>query len=1116
MKTINLLLLLLLCVAVCPGALAQSNATVPVQNKVSASETAQSGATPDWENQYVNQINRERMHAFFVPYAKQADALSGSNPMFHSLNGIWKFSYSRNPQSRVVSFFENDFNCSNWKDIEVPGSWELQGFDAPIYTDTRYPFPANPPFVPQDYNPVGQYITYFNVPDNFKGKDIILNFSGVESAFYVWVNGQLVGYSEDSRLPADFLINNYLKPGKNKLAVEVYRYSDGSYLEAQDYWRYSGIERNVQLVARVRNRVRDFEIKGELVNDYKDGAFSLKLLTGADVEVKLLDGAAGASHLVGSSVQKETGLPVGSSVQAKTALPAGRELFRTTLKRSKGDTILTCNTLLKDVKPWSAETPNLYTLVVNTLDKNGKVIESFAHPFGFRTVEMRNGMLLMNGKAVKFKGVNRHEHDMYKGRSITVESMIEDIQLMKQFNINAVRCSHYPNYEQWYALCDQYGLYVIDEANIESHGMEQGHKDGTLANMAGWDIPFMERMQRMVERDKNYTSIITWSLGNESGYGNHFETIYKWTKQRDTTRPVQYEGGGEKGMSDIFCPMYARPWRLVQWVNQRPARPLILCEYAHAMGNSVGNLNGYWDLIYKYDHLQGGFIWDWVDQAFALKDKNGNKIWGYGGDMGFVGIVNDSSFCANGLVAADRTLRPHIHEVKKVYQYFKFEPVLFTAQQIKITNRHDFISTAGYHFNYIIKCNGATVAQGTLDVPVTEAGKVAVVSVPLPDKNTLAQHRGEYFLHINATTKGATEMVPAAHVVATEQWRLPLEVAGAILPGQAPESGGASSTGALAGEQNNIGNQVEIRFSPKTGEMVSYKIAGKELLLEGLRANFWRPVTENDLANGTLERCGIWKTAADSLELLGITVNGKKAVDEIMAQVGDSIRVDYQMSSAQFKYSVAYIVLPDKSLKITASFKPHQKAVLPEMPRFGMKMILKGEFENMTWLGRGPHENYWDRKSSADIDLYNATIWEQYHPYVRAQETGNKSDVRWATLLNKEGLGVKIVAEGAVKNGYLGGSGYESASANAESLCAEAGNFLGIGGYNFPMNELCYNPGTKKIHGGSVEKQDMVWLNIDCQQMGVGGDTTWGAQTHTEYTITPAEQHYTFYLMPVK
>lgn len=1007
---------------------------------------AQENKTPHWENQYVNQENRLKTHAFFVPYANEAGAL-GKLPqaqMRTSLNGVWKFRYAKNPENRSRSFSQSGFDSSQWDNINVPGSWELQGFDAPIYTDTRYPFPANPPYLPKDYNPVGQYLTTFEVPASFKGKDVILNFEGVESAFYVWVNGEYVGYGEDSRLASDFLINKHLKPGKNTLAVEVYRYSDGSYLEAQDYWRYSGIERDVRLVAREKNRVEDFEIRAELVNDYRDGAFSLKLLTGADVQVKILDGK--------------------------------KELYNEILNRAKGDSVLTMNRLFPQVKPWNAETPNLYTLVVNTLDKGGRVKESFAHPFGFRTVEMLNGTMLVNGQPILIKGVNRHEHNMHTGRTITVASMIEDIKLMKQMNINAVRCSHYPNYEEWYALCDQYGLYVVDEANIESHGMDH-HPDGTLANAPGWEIPFMERMERMVERDKNFTSVITWSLGNESGYGTHFETLYHWSKKRDDSRPVQYEGGGEKGLSDIFCPMYARPWRLAQWVNQRAARPLILCEYAHTMGNSGGNLSNYWDLIYKYESLQGGFIWDWVDQTFAIKDKKGNAVWGYGGDMGFVGVVNDSSFCANGLVAANRRPNPHSREVQKVYQYLHFEPEAFTANRMRITNRHDFVSTAGYDFNYIIKCNGNTVVSGKLVVPEIAAGKSAVVTFPLPE----ATAKGEYFLHVNAVTKEDAPLVPAGHIAASEQWQLPVGT-----PRSAAEL--------IAETSNGVQGKTEVVFNGKTGMLQGYRIAGRELLREGLKPNFWRPVTENDLANGTLNRCAVWKTAADSLVLQRITVNGKAMPDLYTAVAGDSIaavftapKTGVREREPRFAVTVTYQVLAEGVLKVTSAFKPAQKAVLPEMPRFGMKLVLKGEYDRMEWFGRGPHENYADRKSSADVDLYRASVWEQYYPYVRAQESGNKSDVRWAALVNGTGYGIKVVAEGEP---------------------------LGIGGYQFPMNELCYTSGTGKVHGGSIEKQDMVWLNIDHRQMGVGGDNTWGAQVHPEYTITPAAQEYTFYLAP--
>ena len=535
----------------------------------------------EWENPAINQLNREMMHSHFIPYASEKAALhkENSGKRMFSLNGTWKFNFSTNPAARPISFYETGYDVSGWDNITVPGSWELQGFDAPIYTDTRYPFPANPPFVPHDYNPVGSYKTTFIVPEEFEGHDIILHFGGVESAFYCWINGELAGYSEDSRLPAEFQISKYLKSGENQMAVEGYRDSDGSYLEAQDYWRYSGIERDVMLIARPKNRIRDFEVKADLTNHYQDGILDINIrldnrsdVKGTGVQLKITDG----NHMI-----------------ATTFLKAGNNT----------DTLLSFSKTLPQVKKWNAETPNLYTLIVSTTDRKGKVTESFVHRFGFRKVEIKNGMLQVNGTPILIKGVNRHEHNMHTGRTITVESMVEDIRLMKLFNINAVRCSHYPNYPEWYELCDEYGIYLVDEANIESHGMTDHPETKTLANWDNWDIPFRERMQRMVERDKNFTSIITWSLGNESGYGKHFETIYHWAKQRDPSRPVQYEGGGVRGLSDIYCPMYARVWALRQWVNERQERPMILCEYAHAMGNSVGNLHDYWDLIYKYENL---------------------------------------------------------------------------------------------------------------------------------------------------------------------------------------------------------------------------------------------------------------------------------------------------------------------------------------------------------------------------------------------------------------------------------------------------------------------------------------------------------------------------------
>lgn len=1013
-----------------------------------------------WQDPLVNQINRETAHAHFVPYTNEANALAQqalpTSKRFEinktaerriSLNGTWKFNYSKNNATSPADFHKPGYNTGRWDNIKVPGSWELQGFDSPIYTDVDYPFPANPPFVPTDYNPVGSYVREFTVPENWDGMDIFLDFEGVESAFYCWVNGELAGYSEDSRLPAHFNIGKLLKKGKNKLALKVFRYSDGSYLECQDFWRYSGIERDVYLYARPSSRVKDFKLTAGLVNRYKDGDFNLEVALnkpkqGETVEVKVIDN--------GSVIY-----------QHKNII------------KSSADTLLTQQNLFSVVKPWSAETPNLYQLVVSTFDANGKALESFVHPFGFRSVEMTNGMQLINGVPVIFKGVNRHEHDQHTGRTLTIESMIKDIELMKQFNINSVRASHYPNYNEWYSLCDEYGLYVVDEANIESHGM-MNHEDKTLANYPDWELPFMERMSRMVLRDRNFTSIVTWSLGNESGYGKHFETIYDWTKAIDPTRPVQYEGGGIDAKSDIYSPMYARIWALHRHVNQRNTRPLILCEYAHAMGNSVGNLQDYWDVIHKYDQLQGGFIWDWADATFAIKDEKGNDIWAYGGDMGFVGVPNDSNFCANGLVAANRTLNPHIHEVKKVYQYIHFEPVVFTPNQIKVTNRHDFIDLSKYVLRWSLEVDGKSNEGGVMDFPEIAAGASAIITLPL--KTTHVDGR-EYFLKLEAFTKEAAPLVPKDHLVAVEQWLMPVSEVGSATQNITGELSSESTTDNVTVK----GVGFRIVFSKTTGEITELSYNDKNMIQEGLQPNFWRPLTDNDVANGHLSRCLTWKEAGGNMQL--VNINSDVTADKQLA----TVTVDYKMAEQESALQTIYHILPNGAVKVSMHFNPGKKA-LPEMPRLGMRMILNPEYDVMTWLGRGPHENYADRKTSSLMGLYTASVWDQFHPYVRAQETSNKTDVRWVALRNLEGEGLLITG----------------------------GEPLNVSAWNFPQEDIDYVPfNIERRHGGSIMKKDMVWLNIDHRLMGVGGDTTWGAQVHPQYTITPKEWKYSFILQPL-
>lgn len=1029
---------------------------------LAAQDGKQPAASDPWQDATVTHINRMPMTAHYLPFTSENGALAQlkmddarrfqlntQNERRRSLDGVWKFKLVKNPSLALTDFFKTSYNVNDWQNINVPGSWELQGFDAPIYTDVTYPFKANPPFVPQDYNPVGHYVHEFTVPENWKGMDVIMDFEGVESAFYLWINGKMVGYSEDSRLPAHFNISKFLKKGRNRLAMKVFRFSDGSYLEDQDYWKYSGIERNVFIQARPKSRMNDYVLGNKLINQYKDGNFTL--------DVNMLN------------PQK------GQKVEVKVLSATGKSLFKQIQSiTSPVDTLIHFEKLLKNVQPWSAESPYLYTLVINTTDRNGRVEESVAQPFGFRTIEMKNGQLLVNGVAITIKGVNRQEHNAVHGRTLSIGEMVKDVKMMKQFNINAVRTSHYPNYSEWYQLCDKYGLYMVGEANIECHGiLDTEYKQ--LADREDWYPAFHDRMYRMIKRDRNHTAIIIWSMGNESGYGKSFEKVYDMSKAMDPTRPVQYEGGGYYAKSDIYCPMYARIWSLRRHVNQRDERPLILCEYAHAMGNSEGNLKDYWDLIYKYDQLQGGFIWDWVDQTIAKTDDKGHKYWAYGGDMGFVGVVNDSNFCANGLVAADRSLHPHIWEVKKVYQNIAFEPVAFMQNRIKVTNRFDYTTLDNYQLVWAVEANGETIRSGKMNFPTLLPHQAKEMEIPM---GTLpAADNKEYFLTLRAFSKQATGAVPAGHEVAIEQMQLPvrLEKAQEQVSGQIEKTETEDAI-IIQGKTRDF----SISFSKKTGEMTSLKYDGKEMLLAGLQPNFWRGITDNDVANGTQERCATWREAGKKMVLKSI----KTQADNQKA----TVTADFDMPEQESQMQITYQMLANGNVEVNMHFMPGNKA-LPEMPRLGMRMILKGDYDQMTWLGRGPQENYADRKSGYLIGKYSASVWEQYHPYVRAQETANKCDVRWFTLASKAGAGIRV--EGAEP--------------------------LSVSAWNFPQDDLLYVPSTiEHRHGGCVDKKDMVWVNIDHLQMGVGGDNTWGAMVHPEYTITPKEWSYSFTIKNLK
>ncbi len=1009
----------------------------------------------DWENPQVTGINKEAPRAsFFAFHGKYnpSDIDMKKAPNFLSLNGTWKFNWVERPADRPKCFYENGYDVSGWDDIVVPGSWELQGYDVPIYTDVEYPFPNNEPFIPHDYNPVGSYKRSFELPDEWQGQEIHLRFDGVRSAFYVWVNGQKVGYSQDSKTPAEFDVTSWVKPGNNHLAVEVYRFSDGSYLEDQDYWKISGFERDVYLFARPRVHIRDFFIHAGLDSEYRDGRFGL------EVEIENLPPVFG-DFVVNCSV-RESG--------------SGKEVFNGTgTPVLLGDTPkVNFSAQIPKVQLWTAETPNLYLLIIQLQDEKGNVLESISRLFGFRTVEVKYGQLMVNGKPVTIRGVNRHEHDPVTGRYITEELMLQDIRLMKEFNINAVRCSHYPNQEKWYDLCDQYGIYLIDEANIEAHGAGPYDPETTLADKPSWQKAFMDRTKAMVERDKNHPSIIIWSLGNETGKGRNFEATYRWIKSRDKSRLVQSEDAGEDWYTDIYCPMYARFDKIHRYLEKSARRPLILCEYAHAMGNSVGNLKDYWDLAEHYRQFQGGYIWDWVDQTFRKVDEQGDTIWAYGGDMGVYKVPNDSNFCANGLVAADRSLHPHIYEVKKVYQPVKFEVVPFAGNQFYIINRYDFSSLEKLTFRWSVRSEGKVIESGYFYPPSILPHEKRAVSIGLNQPKLVPG--AEYFLHLEAFTRESDLLVPAGHLVAWEQFKLPWNNGESISVAERKKIEVAETAQTI--DLHFEGGK--IRFNRKTGLMEEYRYMGKELVTSGPEPFFWRAMTDNDLGNNLFGRCGKWKYAGRDRKL------------EIIKVIPGEDRVDvhsrFLLPDSLGIYELNYRITGSGAIRIEGRYMP-ASGNLPSVPRMGMKLALPFTYDSVEWFGRGPHENYSDRYTSAAIGYYKGSLREQFHPYVRPQETGNKTDVRWLALHSPDGGGVLVVGEKP----------------------------LSMNALPFDYQQLDYVPyNIKRKHGGEIKPGGMVTLLVDQKQMGLGGDTSWGAPVHPEYLIPANPAEYRYWICP--
>lgn len=1038
------------------------------------------GQGHDWENQYVMSINREPARASFTPYG----TTPGDRQM--SLDGLWKFNWTKTPDEQPENFYQKDFDDTSWTTFSVPGDWEVNGYGTPIYSSSGYTFKIDPPFVMKEpkrkytafveRNPTGCYRRTFTIPNDWKSKEVYIHFGSVASAFYVYVNGRQVGYSEGSMEPAEFRLTPYLNSGENLIALKVLKYSDGSYLEDQDMWRLAGIHRSIYLYATPPIRIRDFGVRTLLDDNYRDARLVIH------PELSVIEGLRGEGYHVEAQLYDANGKAVLDSVLKQDAVPMlnldhkGKIMNARNPQRGYAPYGWLEATVKNPLK-WTAETPNLYTLKLALVDDKGNKIEQVETKIGFRRLEIKDGRFLVNGVPTRFRGVNRHEMDPVTGKVMTMEHMEKEIRLLKQGNINAVRTCHYPNDPRWYELCDIYGMYVVDEANIESHGM--GYKpDQCLANQPEWQKAFIDRTERMFERDKNHPCVIIWSLGNETGSGCNFQATYAWIHAHDRSqRPVHSEDSGKnRPFTDIFCPMYKKIDVLINHALYLPTMPLILCEYAHAMGNSVGNLQDYWDIIEKYPSLQGGHIWDWVDQGLYNKTDDGKFYWAYGGDLAPEGTPSSANFCMNGLIAADRTLKPHIHEVKRVYQNMAFRLLDYHEGLVELRNKFFFTNLNDFDFTWRLEGNGEVLAQGRIDNVDLPAQQTGVFRTQFP---TIHSSEGvEYYLNFYASQKRDEGLLKAGTQLAAEQVKLPFYKA--VTPKAA--SGNVTATDSEALLVLTAGN-VSVGFDKATGALCSFKEGKEEMIKEALRPNFWRPVTDNDMGNDMNKTLRPWREAGRGAKLTSLE---KTALDKDGYEVVSHYRLPEEVAGSEF--IVRYRFSPRGSLDVNCTFIPANDT-LPLMPRMGVSITLNKQYDQMAWLGRGPHENYCDRNGSSFVGLYKGSVAEQYFAYDRPQENGNKTDVRWMSLTDLKGNGLMVIG--------------------APTISGSA--------YLFPTEDLD-EPGTRKSqrHISDVQPKDMVTWNIDFKQMGVGGDTSWGAYPHQPYLIPARKMEFSFRLCPTQ
>ncbi|WP_430810733.1 MULTISPECIES: glycoside hydrolase family 2 TIM barrel-domain containing protein [unclassified Carboxylicivirga] len=1017
-------------------------------------------ALPDWQNPKVFEINKEAATAHFIPFESERDAWDGvaANSAYRqSLNGTWKFNLAKTPEQRPADFYKESYDVSDWDNIQVPANWEVAGFDTAIYVNTTYPFwdiarkRPEPPLIPEGYNPVGSYKRTFELPASWNEREIFVTFGAVKSAFYLWVNGEKVGYSQGSKLPAEFNLTNYVKPGENTIALEVYRWSDGSYLECQDFWRLSGIERDVNLWARPKTRIRDFKIVAGLDEQYQNGVF--------DLSVEVFNHTAKAqAHTLELALRswdgKEELLTMKQSIKA--AEGSNKVAFET-------------KTIENPLK-WSAEQPNLYRALITLKNKKGRVVQSLTQDVGFRTAEVKNGQFLINGQPVLVKGVNRHEHDPDKGHVIDEASRLLDIRLMKENNINTVRTCHYPTDERFYELCNRYGLYVIDEANIESHGM--GYGDRSLAKDPEWEAAHMARTVRMYERDKNQPSIVTWSLGNEAGNGVNFQATYKWMKEQDSTRPVQYERSGLEENTDIYCPMYASIAHMVDYAKGNPDRPLIQCEYAHAMGNSCGGLADYWAAIEQYPALQGGCIWDWVDQGLREVDANGRMYYAFGGDYG-TNMPSDDSFCLNGLVNPDRKPNPQLYETKKVYQNVAITAKDLTQYVFEIQNKYFFTNLNEFDMIWRIANAEGVVAHQTLNVEVAPQTKK---EISLNVGKLPALKAGQnYTLTFSFVRKERKGLVKAGHELAWEQFVLPVEAAKVT---KSAEPGILSLTQDKASISLS-GASFSLVLDKTSGVISTYLFGGRSLIEQGPTLNFYRPATENDVRDHHGQR--EWLKAG--LNKLTQRLDGDieiTTVNEGHKRLELPLTIENKETNTTIQAIQQYDVYADGTVVMSAFVQLPAK--VKALAKVGYQALLNKAVDQAAWYGLGPVATYADRDAAGQLGYYEASAKELYDAnLVVPQDNANRSGVKWGAITNVEGQGFFFTAD-------------------------EDFNFSA-----YPYADAAID---KARHINELDEADFITLNLDHQSAGLG-TATCGPGVLPDYVVTDNAYRFKMVLKPV-